>query len=300
MTDWDLLRSRFDWLEELTNLYGEVVANEMLATMMTKKNELGESMSWFRERDMETSWDDKTSGKLVARLFDKKELKKLIVDRITEYGCCALTDQEAVYVWFTIPEVRKHLNLGILSPAARVFVFSRCGEEFEEMYSPNDENPKTNMDVLDRLKNPATFNVFMKKISDENLSLILNKYPSDFADVMRTFRVHATTTHGRRILRLFDCSKVRNQTHLRRFIYKYPWMMQNQTLEQMEASPIKRDTWGRLIADIPVKHRHYFPVDTGDWVRKGIFVKHLKGRRSKPFPDFETGLRVADKEKEPA
>lgn len=259
-------------------------------------------MGWFREWSVETTWHEATIADVMSRLYTRKEMKQIIIERLKERGSLPLTDTEVAHLWLVMPEARPHLSLSPLSPAARTFILTRDPVAFANLYSPNDEKAKTNRDVVTRLKEKTIFNEFMKKISDENLSDILHKYPHDITDVMRTFRVSKTTKHGQRLFRLFDCSKVRNQTHLRRFIYNFPWMMEGQTLEQMEASPLKRDTWARLIADIPVKKRCHFPVGTGDWAKKGIFVKHLKGRKSKPFPDFETGLPTEDDNKveEPA
>jgi hypothetical protein len=80
--------------------------------------------------------------------------------------------------------------------------------------------------------------------------------------------------------------RIRNQTELRRLIEERPTLMRYATLDQMQKSPIKPETWARILANMKPKYRAMFPVGSKEWIEKAIFVRQLKGNRFKDFKEW--------------
>lgn len=251
-------------------------------------------MTYFYSADVSRHFDtDKASNILVSLRTPTKDFRELLEKQIRaapKAGLRRLTANERVFLWLHVPACRDIIKFSELPDAAQSYIYVNDEALFNELFDPNIVKVRQNRDILRLIEDRKVLGSFFKRISDENLAALMHRYPIDFANAIIAYRVHKKSKLKTRLVGIFDCSKVRNQSHLRAFICKYPWIMEKQTLEMMEASPINRDTWARLIAEIKVDKRRYFPAGTGPWARRGIFVKHLKGRRSSPYKDFETGL----------
>lgn len=283
MTDW---RRVFEVAAELEEAF-------LLNTLFYDSRN---NMSYFHACDVPNQLDSRVAGSILSRLVSSKDFKLLLDEQVRKSWprarmCLSVNDR--VFLWIHVPTCRDIIKFEGLPEAAQTFIYLRDKDLFEEKYDPNNSSTKMNRNILKEIGNREIYGVFFKKIDDIHLADLIHKYPVDFEHPFRASRLHRKGSKLRkRIIRVFDCSKIRNQSYLRSFIRAFPWVMTNQTLDMMEASPINRDTWARLIGELSVEDRQYFPAGTGPWARRGIFVKHLKGKNSKPYKDFETGLPV--------
>lgn len=284
MTDWKRVFEIADDMKEAFSLYD-------------RYHNTRDDMSYFYAADVPRQFDSRTAGGVLQRLqVPTSNFKRLIDEQVRKATPTArnrLPVNDRVFLWLHVPSCRDIIKFEDLPEAAQSFIYIRDEKLFAEKYDPNTSSTKLNRNILKDIDNRKVYGVFFKKIDDEHLADLMHKYPIDMMDALRSSRLHRRGGKlMNRMITVFDCSKVRNQSHLRTFICAFPWIMTNQTLDMMEASPINRDTWARLIGELKVEQRQYFPAGTGPWARRGIFVKHLKGKNSKPFKDFETGLPV--------
>lgn len=253
-------------------------------------------MSYFSGDVSNQAFSNRRVAQILVRLnLPKNDLQALIEDKVRTASMKirkTLTVDDRVFLWMQVPALRDVIKFDELPELAQSYIYVRDEALFEERYDPNTSSARLNKNILKEIEDHKVLGVFFKKIDDENLAALMHKYPNDVSCALRTYRLHKKSALKPRLAKLFDCSKVRNQSHLRGFIHSFPWVMANQTLDTMEASSINRDTWARILAEMKVKDRQYFPVGTGPWCRRGIFVKHLKGKNSNAYKDFETGLPV--------
>ena len=71
--------------------------------------------------------------------------------------------------------------------------------------------------------------------------------------------------------KLFDITKVRNQTELRRLILAKPHILRYVTLDDMKNCVIDGPTWVRIITQMNPKKRKHVPAGFVDWAKKDIF-----------------------------
>jgi len=249
---------------------------------------------WFIATKAWKDWDSERGGEVLAALLGSKETKRLVMEAIKAGPGKVLHDNDTVFLWKNIPGIRKYLNVDQLSSRARAYLITHNKEFFKNSYEPNKTTPIDNKGVLEDIHKKEMFDIFLDMIDDNNLAILLHRYPLVISNKLASFRVKRSSLIARRFIRLLDCSKVRNQSHLRALIVRFPWIMQKQTLSMMDESPIDPPTWARIITSIRPPERIYFPVDTGPWLWKGIFKTKLKkGRNMKAFKDFEIGLRTS-------
>jgi hypothetical protein len=273
------------------------IADEM-AAVFERRDPYEKNMSYFHPSDVPAQFDANKAAKILVNLRPPtKDFRAVLEARVraaSKADIRRLTPNDRVFLWLHVRDCRDVIKFSELPDAAQSYLYVNDQELFETSFDPNVAKVRQNRDILKLIQDRKILGSFFKRIDDESLAALMHRYPLDLADALQGYRIHKKSHLKVRLANVFDCSKVRNQSHLRSLICRYPWLMQHQTLAQMGASPIKPPTWARILAEIPVEKRVHFPVDTGPWIRRGIFKTKLKvGRDMRTFKDFETGLRAS-------
>lgn len=257
---------------------------------MTKKS--SETSRYYHGTFKE--WGRSAATVAVTYLYSLEEHNKLILNRLktlrpeTIKTQLDFTMQVALYMH--LPEARQYLDYDSFPPRAKANILLLKPDLFDTLYDPETASDALNRAIFLEYAHQIGVSKFLSKVSDKVLATLLHKHTEFLTTALMKDRIKRTSKIANRISKVFDCSKVRNQSHLRHFIVRYPWVMKRQTLDQMKASSIKAETWARLLAEIKTADRAYFPAGIAEWVKKAVFTKKLKGRKFKPFKDFETGL----------
>lgn len=248
-----------------------------------------------------STWGVPSAARIVQQLYDDKEHKELIVNKLKTMKPHqirkGLDVSSQVYLFMHVAAARPYLDYDSFPAQAKAEIFQKNPDLFDVLYDPAEASKDLNRAIL-RTVSGKSATEYLATFSDDGLRDLMHTSINDLQGVLMTVKFNPRQRLAKRLLRLFDCSKVRNQSYLRGFITHYPWMMQKQTLEQMKASPIKEETWARILAELDVKDRAHFPPGTAGWVKRAIFTKKLKGRNFKAFKSFEEGLPLDPEIKE--